>query len=92
MQRFADDVLADRGPVRICGIDEIDTKLDRTAHDGHAFVTVDRLTPDTGSGQSHRAEPEPVDGPLANSERSRRVGGKRGRQGRSHHCVTPGLL
>ena len=67
--------------VRICGIDEIDTQLDSTAHDGHAFGPVDRLTPDTGSGQPHRAEPEPMHGPLANSERSGRVGGKRGRHG-----------
>ena len=33
-----------------------------------------------------------VDGPFANGERSRRMGRKRGRPGRSHHCVTPRLL
>ena len=77
MERFADDVLTDRWPVRICGIDEIDAQLDRTAHDGHALGPVDRLIPDAGSGQSHRAEPEPMHGPIADGECSRCVSGQR---------------
>ncbi len=80
VERLVDEILADLGPVRVGGVDQVDTEVDRTSEDADAVVAVGRLAPDPGAGELHGAEAEAVHGVAPEVERPARLD----RPGRVH--------
>jgi hypothetical protein len=64
MQRLADDLLGEVGPVGIGGVDEVHAEFHRSAQHPNGFVAVRRRPPDTLAGQAHGTVTEPVDGEI----------------------------
>ena len=64
-QRLSDQSLGHFRTIGVGGVDQGDSKLDRTTEDGEGFFPVWRLSPDAGTSQSHGAEAEPVNGQVA---------------------------
>src|SRR5438067_2426174 len=65
VERFADQLLADIGPVRIRSIDQGDAEIYRPAQHADRFIMVLRRTPDTGAGDAHGAVAEADDRQVA---------------------------
>src|SRR5713101_5074851 len=59
IQGLGDDFLADIGPVRIRGVDEIDPEVDGASHDANSLTPIRRLAPDSLTGEPHRTQSEP---------------------------------
>src|SRR6478672_9241220 len=59
---LGDQGLADRGAVRVGGIDEVDAQLHHPPERGDGLVAAGRVAPDTRTGDPHGPEPQPVDG------------------------------
>jgi hypothetical protein len=69
MQRFAQKLLGDIGPVRIGGINEVHPELRKPFERPYGFRAVGRRTPDSTAGEAHGAKPEAIDrGVGANAE------------------------
>src|SRR4029453_3168662 len=62
VERLGDQGLADRGAVRVGGIEEVDAQLHHPPERGDGLVAAGRVAPDTGTGDPHGPEPHPVDG------------------------------
>ena len=65
MQRLGDETLGNHRPVRVGGVDEIDSQLDRAPQDGNRLGMVGRFSPDAGAGKLHRAIAESANGNVA---------------------------
>src|SRR5438105_2902550 len=65
VQRLGDEALGNFGPVRVGGVDEIDSQLHRATQDGDCLGMVGRFSPDAGAGESHRPEADPANRNLA---------------------------
>src|SRR5712691_1188059 len=59
IQGLGDDSLADIGPVRIRGVDEIDPEFDGASHDANSLTPIRRFAPDSLTGETHRTKCEP---------------------------------
>src|SRR5581483_3689080 len=85
IESLRDERLADLGTVRVSGIDEIDPKLHRPLQDTQRCWHVRRRTPDTGAGDAHGSESEPIHGEIAaEGDLASRAG-----VGSCAHVVTP---
>src|ERR1700726_4413378 len=56
MQRLGDEALRNVGPLRVGGVDEIDSQRHRPPQNGDRLGMVGRFSPDTGAGELHRTE------------------------------------
>src|SRR5437016_4545102 len=65
MQRLSDETLGNLGPVRVGGVDEIDSQLHRPPQDSNRLGMVGRFSPDARPGELHRAEAESANGNVA---------------------------
>jgi len=62
MKRFGDKTLCNLRPVRVGGVDEIDSQLDRAPQNRDCLGMIGRFSPDAVAGQLHCAEAESVNG------------------------------
>jgi hypothetical protein len=58
MQRFGDQGLTDIWAVRIRGVDQRRSKLDRTSQHSFGCITIGRLAPNALARDAHRAKAE----------------------------------
>ena len=72
VQRFADELLGHVRAVGVGGVDEVHAELDGTTQHPDALVVVLGWAPDPGPGDPHGSEGHPVDGQVAEHERSAR--------------------
>jgi hypothetical protein len=76
MQRLGNQLFADAGAVRICRIDEVDTQLHSATKNANSLGMIAWWSPNSFTGNSHRAESEAMNAKvIANSELPR-VGGR----------------
>ena len=71
VQRLADEVVDDVGPVVLGGIDVVDAELDGAAQDGAGRVGVTGRAEDARPGELHGPEADPADGLVAEKGRWR---------------------
>src|SRR5437899_6500667 len=64
---FADNLLRLTSRVDVCGVDEVDTGIERAVHDAHAVVVI-RIAP---FAEHHRPEAVLADGDAGSAQRSR---------------------
>ena len=57
VERVADQLVDDVGPVELRGVDVIDPAVDRLAQHRDRFPTIARRPEHVGAGQPHRTEP-----------------------------------
>ena len=62
MQRLADQLVRDVGPVVLGRVDVVDAELDRAPQHGNSLVVVARRPHDAGAGKLHGAEADAVHG------------------------------
>ena len=65
IQRFGDEAFADFGTVAVGGIEEVVPELERARQQALGAIAVFRLAPDVGTTDTHGAEPQSVDGKIA---------------------------
>ena len=65
MQSFCNQQLACFWSVGVGRIDQIDTELDGASQNFEGVAAISRPTPNTLSGNAHRAKAEPVDRKIA---------------------------
>ena len=65
MKRFRNKALRDFRAVRVRRVDERDAEFHSAPQHRDAFLGVWWLTPNTFSGESHRAKAEPMDGKIS---------------------------
>ena len=60
IERFGDQLFGCAGTIRICGVDQIHTKLNRSTKCCKCRSFISRRSPDPLTGDAHRAIPYPV--------------------------------
>src|ERR1039457_7447511 len=60
MQRLGDETLGNHRPVRVGGVDEIDSQLHCSSQDGNRLGMVSRFSPNAGAGELHRSVAQPA--------------------------------
>ena len=65
VEGLGDQSLADLRPIGIGGVDEVDAELQRAAQHPLALLAIGRLAPDPFPGDTHSAEPKPIDRHIA---------------------------
>src|SRR4051812_6275679 len=65
IQNLVDEFFADMRAVRVGGVDEVHAQLDGAAKHRLGLIRIGWRPPDTGPGDAHGPESEPVDGEVA---------------------------
>ena len=61
VQCFRNELFRHMRPVRVCRVDEVHSQFDRALKHSDGFVVIPRRTPDSSTGEAHRAEAHAVD-------------------------------
>src|SRR2546423_1035521 len=65
IRRLGDETLGTDGPVRVGGVNEIDSQLDCMSEDSDSLGMVARFPPDPSAGKLHRAKAKPANRDVA---------------------------
>ena len=75
VQRLRDQTLGDFRPVRVRGINECDAESHRAPEHRDRFGVVRGFAPYAGAGETHGAEAQAMDGPIAPNDEGAAVSG-----------------
>jgi hypothetical protein len=76
MKRLGDETLGNLGPIRVGGVDEIDSQLHRAPQDGDRLGMVGRFSPYAGASELHCAKAESVNRNVATDYEGAAPGGR----------------
>jgi hypothetical protein len=65
MERLGDQLLAHLGPIRVGGVDQIDSELDGASQHRDRLIVILRWPPDARPSDAHRAEAQPANAAVA---------------------------
>ena len=91
VKRFGNKALRDFRAVRVRRVDERDAEFHSAPQHGDAFLGVGWLTPNTFSGESHRAKAEPMNGKISSDCEDAASGGGLVCQCGCHDGFSPGF-
>jgi hypothetical protein len=81
VQSSPDQLLGYEGAIRVGGIDEVDAQFDGPGENAQGLFRISGFAPDSGAGQLHGAEAEPVDPGLSADFEGARGGNETGGHG-----------